>query len=105
MTCDDARSLIVDDLTQAITPAKKLALNGHLAACSACRASRDDLRTLWVDLGKLPVPSVRPDASQRFQLAAAGAMATQAPDPRLADSSPPLAHSQQQPVDMTRVRH
>ena len=82
MTCDAARSLIVDELTHAITPAEKLALNGHLAGCSACRARGEELRALWADLGKLPVPPVRSDASQRFQLAVEGAMATPAADPR-----------------------
>ena len=82
MTCEAARSLIVDDLADAATSAEKLALNGHLATCRACRTARDEMSALWTSLGELPVPRVRPDATQRFKLALAGAAAAQPTEPR-----------------------
>jgi len=82
MTCDVVRPLLVDDLMHAIDPAERSALNGHLATCASCRTARDELSALWADLGEVPAPAVRPDATKRFQLALAGAMAAHAAEPR-----------------------
>ncbi len=38
----------------------------HIASCTDCRAYRDDVRRIWADLERLPVPTPAPGARLSF---------------------------------------
>lgn len=62
---------VADDLTAlldgALDPDRRAAVEGHLDACDACRAERDDLARTLAALSALPPPSPPPPGfEQRF---------------------------------------
>lgn len=64
-------SHVADDLTAlldgALDPARRAEVEGHLIACDACRAERDDLARALAALSSLPSPPPPPPGfEQRF---------------------------------------
>ncbi|MFO7652471.1 MAG: zf-HC2 domain-containing protein [Candidatus Krumholzibacteriia bacterium] len=61
MRCGKARAWVSLDLDGSLPPDRVVALEGHLSACSACRAHRDDLL-----LGRRMLAATTPTLSDQF---------------------------------------
>jgi len=66
MKCSETSALIVDVLSDSLSPDEAGELGRHLDSCAACRAELESLRRVWNGLGRLAdeVPSAA--LSQRF---------------------------------------
>ncbi|MGH7720380.1 MAG: zf-HC2 domain-containing protein [Gemmatimonadaceae bacterium] len=74
MNCDQAATLLVDNVAGNLDAASAEELRAHLKDCPACRGEEQELRTLWTALGRLPTPAPRPDAPARFARASQDAV-------------------------------
>src|SRR5262245_35666066 len=54
MRCEKVREHFADYLTNALSGPVGDEVAGHLAACEACRAEADELRSVWEKLGWIP---------------------------------------------------
>lgn len=66
MKCEDARLLLADYWTGDLRGAEELALETHLAECSACREETSRLQAVWSGLALLPVDEPSPQLRGRF---------------------------------------
>lgn len=66
MKCPETSALIVDSLSDSLSPDQAGKLDRHLESCAACQAEFESLRQVWDGLGRLAdeVPSAA--LSQRF---------------------------------------
>ncbi|MCH8247112.1 MAG: zf-HC2 domain-containing protein [Bacteroidetes bacterium] len=66
MKCELASELIIDRLTGNLSGSEEKELSAHLDSCDSCREAAKQLRTTWLDLGRLSVPSPRSDGLKRL---------------------------------------
>jgi hypothetical protein len=99
MNCDQASTHLVDAITGNLPDAVAHDLRVHLDGCQTCRADELELRALWSDLGRLPLPEPRVDAASRF----ATALSHTVPDDA-APVLPPAAPASLHRTGRNRVR-
>ena len=58
MECSELTERVVDRLTGRLTEADRRELDGHLAACAACREDALQCERAWTELGQDPEPVV-----------------------------------------------
>jgi hypothetical protein len=66
MSCDQIRDKFADYLTGDLDAGARDQVQGHIAACAACRAEIEDLTAVWAKLGVLPVETPTGALRQRF---------------------------------------
>ena len=69
MRCEEAGSLLADQVVGALTAEQRAALDEHLASCPVCQSECLDVEGMWQRLGDLPEPQV-PSARMRERFAA-----------------------------------
>jgi hypothetical protein len=66
MKCEDAKLLLADYWTKDLRGADELALEAHLADCSACREETSRLQAVWKGLALIPPDEPGPQVRDRF---------------------------------------
>lgn len=77
MECERIREEYVERLTGTLAPDRSLAVDQHLATCTACRAETERMRELWTELGTLKVPAASGAASRVSRMIDARAYAAE----------------------------
>jgi anti-sigma factor RsiW len=65
MNCRNAERWILESLDRDLAPGPRRDLEAHLQACPDCRALRAEFVALRGDLGRLPMPALRPGFAGR----------------------------------------
>lgn len=67
INCDQANERITDWLNNQLPESDRVALEAHLAKCSACETEANSVRQLWQLMGSVPTPEPDQTVRVRFQ--------------------------------------
>lgn len=66
MNCESAKEQLMDWLSNQMPENERKDLETHLSACSECQEELNDVRQVWLTMGKMPVPEPSEQMHIRF---------------------------------------